>query len=119
MCAIDIPGKSVDGHREIVDAIGQLKSDLDDRHAENVTRHAVTDRKVDEAIRRIDDLHKAFPDGDWDGHRRYHEAIIRKAEDRAQFYRELRGEMAKKGLWAVVVVLGLALWAWFKARINS
>lgn len=103
-------GEAVEGHQAIVEAINDLKSDLDQRHDENVTRHAVTDKKVDEAIRRIDDLHKAFPGGDWESHRRYHETIISRNEAREQFYQELRGELAKKGLWALVIAAGTGLW---------
>ncbi|MFM0432378.1 hypothetical protein PQQ75_25430 [Paraburkholderia aspalathi] len=112
-------GEAVEGHQAIVEAINDLKSDLDQRHDENVTRHAVTDKKVDEAIRRIDDLHKAFPGGDWEGHRRYHETIIAKNEARANFYGDLRSELAKKGVWAVIVVLALALWQFFKTKVTS
>jgi hypothetical protein len=109
----------VEGAKEIMDAIGVLKSDLDQRHGENITAQAVTDAKVVELLRGVDDLRRAFPDGDWDGHRRYHEAIIKKLEAREQFYRELRGELAKKGLWALLVMLGLAVWAYFKAKVTS
>jgi hypothetical protein len=101
---------------EVAAAILAIKDDLDQRHSENVTRHLVTDKKVDEAIRRIDDLHKAFPGGDWEGHRRYHEAMIRRIESRTKLYEDLRVELAKKGLWAVLVVLGIALLQYVKTR---
>lgn len=109
----------MDGHEQVVEAIESLKSDLSQRHTENIDRLAVTDRLVHEAIRRIDELHKAFPDGDCDGHRRYHEAVIRKIEDRAEFWKVLRAELASKGLWAVVLVVAAALWAYFKAKVSS
>lgn len=112
-------GETMEGHQQIVSALADLKQDLDQRHSENVTRADVTDRKVDEAIRRIDDLHKAFPGGDWDGHRRYHEELIRKLEARSQFYQDLRAELAKKGMWALIVLLGLALWQYFKSKVTS
>jgi hypothetical protein len=106
-------------NNEIAQAIRDLIEDSNAKHTENVTRAEVTDKKVDEAIRRIDDLHKAFPGGDWEGHRRYHEAIIRKMEDRAQFYKDLRNELAKKGLWALLVMLGIALWAYVKSKLTN
>lgn len=109
----------MEGHREIVEAISELKADLDQRHGENITAQAVSAAKVNELLRGVDELRRAFPDGDWDGHRRYHEAIIKKLEAREQFYLDLRGELAKKGLWAVIAMLGVALWAFFKAKINS
>ncbi len=46
----------------------------------------------------------AFPDGDPEGHRRHHEAEIKRIEDRAKFWGEMRNHLAK---WGVV---GLAGW---------
>lgn len=109
----------MEGHEQIVTAINGLREDMDQRHSENTTSAAVTNNKVDEAIRRIDDLHKAFPGGDWDGHRRYHETLIAKAEARSKFYQELRVELAKRGLWALAGTLVLALWAYFKSKVTS
>lgn len=74
---------------------------------------------MDEVIRRVDDLHKAFPGGDWEGHRRYHECLIRKMEARTKFYEDLRSHLAKNGIWAVLVVLGLAIWQYFKIKVTT
>jgi hypothetical protein len=109
----------MDGVDKVVAAILSLKEDLDQRHGENITAQAVTEKKIVEAIRGIDELRKAFPDGDADGHRRYHESIIRKNEAREKFYEDLRAELAKKGLWALVAVLALALWQFFKSKLIS
>ncbi|MHB9838519.1 hypothetical protein Q8F57_027195 [Paraburkholderia terrae] len=109
----------MEAHEQVVEAIEGLRSDLNQRHTENIDRLAVTDRLVHEAIGRIDQLHKAFPEGDCEGHRRYHEAVIRKMEDRAEFWKSLRNELASKGLWAVVLLLAAALWAYLKAKVSS
>ncbi|NPT39672.1 hypothetical protein [Paraburkholderia xenovorans] len=114
-----ISGARMEGNKEIVEALNGLRDDMSQRHSENITQMAVTDRKVEEVIRRVDDLHDAFPGGDWDGHRRYHEAVIKKLEAREKFYQDLRVELAKKGVWALAVMLGLALWAFFKSKVNS
>lgn len=47
----------------------------------------------------------SFPQGDPAGHRRYHEASIKAAEDRADFWSKMRMELFKWGL------LGFAGWA--------
>lgn len=112
-------GGRVDGHEQIVAAINGLRSDLDQRHSENLTSQAVTDAKVVEAIRRIDELHTAFPDGDADGHRRFHEAMISKAEARARLYEKLVEELVKKGLWALLLMVCVAVWAYVKSKLNS
>ena len=61
----------------------------------------------------LDEMHKitgAFArnnDGsvDFDGHRRYHESMIEAAEAQTQFWRELKLEIAKKGIWGLLVII--------------
>jgi len=61
----------------------------------------------------LDEMHKitgAFArnnDGsiDFDGHRRYHESMIEAAEAQTQFWREMKLEIAKKGIWGLLVIL--------------
>lgn len=102
---------------EIAAAILSIKDDLDQRHSENITRAEVTDRKVDEAIRRIDDLHKAFPGGDWEGHRRYHEVLIDRIERRAKLYDAMLEELTKKGMWALIVFVGGAILYFIRGKL--
>lgn len=68
----------------------------------------------DDLKRRLDDimdiLTSAFaknPDGstDFDGHRRYHESMIRAADAQEKFWIELKLEIAKKGVWGLLVVI--------------
>ena len=52
------------------------------------------------------------PDGsiDFDGHRRYHESMIRAANAQERFWLELKLDIAKKGLWGLlVIVVGLVI----------
>lgn len=42
---------------------------------------------------------------DFDGHRRYHEAMIRAAEAQSKFWSELRLDIAKKGVWALLIII--------------
>ena len=109
----------MDAHQRVLAAINGLKSDLDQRHGENITAQAVTDAKVVELLRGVDDLRRAFPDGDWDGHRRYHEAVIRRMEARTQFYRDLSGHLIKGGAWALIVFLAWASWQAIKTKVTS
>lgn len=50
---------------------------------------------------------KAFPEGDADGHRLYHLAVIKAAEDKAQFWEDMRKSTAKWGL------AGFGVWAFW------
>lgn len=50
----------------------------------------------------------AFPEGDPDGHRKHHEAVIKAAEEKAEFWKKMRYEITQKGL------IGFSLWAaWY------
>ena len=75
------------------------------------------ERKLDLILSEIKKLEGAFPrnedgDPDVDGHRRFHESKIKAAEEEAAFWKELKMEIAKKGLagaWALLVIIaGLA-----------
>lgn len=107
-----------DGWQAVVAAVDSLRDEIDQRHVENRSDNEVQGRKLDEVIRRVDDLHKAFPGGDWDGHRRYHETLIARAEARTKFYDDLRAELAKKGMWALIALLGIALWQYIKSKVT-
>jgi hypothetical protein len=72
-------------------------------------------KKLDEIIDVLEGLTGAFAknaDGsvDFDGHRRYHESMIRAANAQERFWIELKLEIAKKGVWGLlVVIVGLIL----------
>ncbi|AQG98596.1 hypothetical protein A9R05_06920 [Burkholderia sp. KK1] len=96
-----------------------MRDEIGQRHVENASSLEVLEKDLKVVIDRVDDLAKGFPDSDPDGHRRAHEALIRKAEERAKFYEDLRGELAKKGVWAVLVLIGIALWQYFKTKVMT
>lgn len=73
------------------------------------------ERKLDLILDELKKIEGAFAkndDGsvDFDGHRKYHEAMIRAAEEQEKFWHDLKMEIAKKGIIAaIIIVLGL-LW---------
>lgn len=77
--------------------------------------NAHIDRRFDEVLAELRKINGAFArnsDGtvDFDGHRRYHESMIAAAEAQTQFWNELKLEIAKKGIWGLlVIVCGLVL----------
>lgn len=81
------------------------------------------EQKLDLILAEMKNLKGAFPknqDGttDFDGHRRYHEQLIKAAEAETEFWRELKLDIAKKGLWGLLVILcGLVL-AGVAAKFN-
>jgi hypothetical protein len=115
----DAPHTEGEGWRAVVSAVDSLRDEIGQRHIENTSTLEELDAKVNVVIDRVDDLHKAFPGGDWEGHRRYHETLIEKAEARTKFYEDLRAELAKKGMWALIVLFGLALWQYVKSKVTT
>jgi hypothetical protein len=77
--------------------------------------NAHIDRRFDEVLIELRKINGAFArnsDGsvDFDGHRKYHESMIAAAEAQTQFWNELKLEIAKKGIWGLlVIVCGLVL----------
>ena len=68
------------------------------------------ERKLDLILAKLQKMEGAFvrnDDGsvDFDGHRRYHEALIKAAEEQSKFWSELRLDVAKKGVWALLVIV--------------
>jgi len=66
--------------------------------------------KIDEILKTLHGMTGAFAkneDGsiDFEGHRRYHESMIRAANAQERFWVELKLEIAKKGVWGLLVVI--------------
>lgn len=73
------------------------------------------DARLGEILDELKKLHGAFPrneqgETDFEGHRRYHEAMIQAAEAQTRFWNELKLDVAKKGVWGIlIIVCGLVL----------
>lgn len=68
------------------------------------------ERKLDLILSEIKKLEGAFPkneDGtaDFEGHKRFHDTKIKAAEAEVKFWQELKLDLAKKGTWAVMLVV--------------
>ena len=79
----------------------QALSPADSRHI---------DKRFDEVMVELKKIHGAFAsndDGttDFDGHRRFHEEKLRAAKAEAEFWSELKLEIAKKGIWSLLVIV--------------
>lgn len=53
---------------------------------------------------------KAFPAGDIDGHRRYHEVMIEEIESRKRLTQAILEKTISGLLWSLVVGIGIAIW---------
>lgn len=111
------PHTDIDGFRGIVAALDKLRDEIGLRHVENTSSLEVIEGNIKVLTDRVDDLTKGFPNGDPDGHRLYHEAAIKRIEARTRFYEALRAELAKQGLWSLIVFMGGALIYYLKSKL--
>ena len=81
------------------------------------------EQKLDLILDEVKHMRAAFPKDeegnvDYDGHRKYHEHLIRAAEAQEAFWNDLKKEIIKKGiLGAVVIAIGL-LWLGAQAKLG-
>lgn len=81
------------------------------------------EKKLDLILEEMRYMRSAFPkDGDgevdYDGHRKYHESLIRAAEAQEAFWTGLKQEIIKKGIiGALIIALGL-LWLGAQAKLG-
>lgn len=92
---------------------GELRGDIQkwrqEERESNAAAHAESKTEM-EALRRemmalSASVKMAFPGGDFDGHRRYHELIIAREEQRQQIRREVITHLLKGSTWAMLVGL--------------
>lgn len=82
--------------KELFVEVGKMRKELHD--------HVKDEKSV---------LANAFPDGDPDGHRRAHDAWIKKAEDQAVFWEKLKTSVVTWGVIGICVFIAGALWTAF------
>jgi hypothetical protein len=82
---------------------------------ESIQRASDAAKSAEKTVRATveDAMHSAFPFGDSDAHRKVHESYIREAEERAEFWKNMREELVKYGLLAFIGFAGIALWTHF------
>ncbi|MNL41808.1 hypothetical protein D3C87_1642320 [compost metagenome] len=59
-----------------------------------------------------------FPGGDYAGHRRYHELVIEREEQRKQFWQDLLLHIAKTSTWAMLAGVFIYLVAFIGANLK-
>lgn len=110
------PHTEGDGFTALVRAIDNLRDDIGLRHTENTSSLEVIEKDIKVLTERVDDLARGFPNEDPDGHRLYHDAVIKRMEARTRFYEALRAELAKQGVWSLIVFIGGAIIYYVRAK---
>lgn len=57
-----------------------------------------------------DDIAKAYPAGDADGHRRYHEMMIEDLEAKKKLTQAIKEKTISGLIWAGIIALSMAAW---------
>jgi hypothetical protein len=102
----------------LVAEMRMLRQSLDRKHPENVGHMKKMEDKIDLMDSKVDQVLAGFPEGDPEGHRRAHDAMIKKAEESTKFWRELRVKLAEKGVWAVLMFISGALYWYLMDRMK-
>lgn len=91
---------------EVVAAIEGLRSDINKRNDAHASVLAEMQESVAANTRKIDELRQAFPDGNVEGHRMYHEAIMQEIADRKRIRQAVLEHLLKTSTWLVILGLG-------------
>ena len=94
----------------LFDLLAQQNQKLDD--LTEVVRDTANELRAhaDGETARIAAIEAGFPDGDPDGHRRYHEAEIKRIEARVEFWSKLRLSVTQWGLVGFIGWVLVSLW---------
>ncbi|WP_059415630.1 MULTISPECIES: hypothetical protein [Cupriavidus] len=76
-------------------------------------------RAIAELTEEVRRLRTGFPEGDSDGHRRYHEEIMQAMADRRKLRQELITHLLKTSSWAALAGVLWALWEHFISKIKG
>ena len=85
------------------------KSDCD--LAQTTLREVAGIREAVDDMR--EEMKKAFPGGDHDGHRRYHDLIIEREAQRVKLRQAIIEKTLSGLVWMVLCTLGVAVWHYF------
>lgn len=96
---------------ELSDTVSELRKEVREAKATFTYHHSTYVEATEKAIEKA--MLAAFPEGDPEGHKRHHIAVIKAAEDRAEFWKTMKKEVAKYGLIAFVGWAALYLWQAF------
>jgi len=64
------------------------------------------------------DLKRAFPGGDHDGHRRYHDLIIERETQRIKLRQAIIEKTLSGLVWMALCAVGLAIWHYFLNAVS-
>jgi len=88
--------------------IKELQITVKDLAAKMNYHHAIFREEVEKSVEHV--YERSFPDGDPEGHRHHHELVIKREEERLEFWMTMKKEVTKWGLVGVLGFLAVAAW---------
>ena len=121
--ASDVSPHDLQLSNSILGALDDLKHQLTHEHTQNIDAIDVMKddvAKTQEEVRMMRQaLAGAFPNGDGDAHRRYHESVLEWRELRNKMVRESLLQAAKVGGLGGIGWIAYAIWQAFKMEIHK
>lgn len=97
--------------------IGPVLSDIKNTQRETLRRLEAVEKQQESISTILEKIMGAFPEGDVDGHCRYHQLMIERTEE----VRRLRAAIQEKTisglLWSFMVFVGVTIWHYLKAKL--
>lgn len=100
-------------------ALAQLLTEMRDAQRQMIVVVEGVKARDEQDRATIEKLMTGFPAGDFDGHRRYHEAVIEWRELRNKLVREALIKVAQAGSLAAFGWVALAIWQSFKLTVKQ
>lgn len=99
----------------------ELEDHIDERVRVRLTEHAAEERQqMDERFGELKKLlSSAFPGGDPDEHRRYHDEVIAWIQERRKLFASIREKTITGLLWAGLLWIGSAVWKALIAKVGG
>ena len=76
-------------------------------------------QQLDKLEEVADRFNRSMPGGDPDGHRKYHELVIKEAEDKANFRKAVIEKSIASLVWTFVVFIGSAMLFYVKTLVQT
>lgn len=64
-------------------------------------------------------IRDGFPEGNTTKHREVHEGCMRRAEDRAAFWKSVLEKIATGAIYTAVIAVAAAVWTWIKSEAHK
>lgn len=118
-CETPVVWDGVEKRRSGPMTLRELEDHIDQRIKYRLAQHAEDEARQINA--RFDELAKlltsAFPGGDPEEHRRYHDDVMEYIRDRRELWRAVREKTITALIWAGLVGLGAAVWQYIKTKL--